>query len=121
MIIVRVMRGTRDLFIWGVRLLIGEIVAFIRNCSGHVYSGRTLIISSGKALYLELRPTMLGLAMVFVASNEDCFFNVRYLGCESICLPVDLLEYLELFYYRRLGLFQDGRWSSERLFFRSMK
>ena len=48
-------------------------MTFIRNCSGHVYSGRTLIISSGKALYLELRPTMLGLAMVFVASNGDCF------------------------------------------------
>ena len=99
MIIVSFMRGARDLFIWGARLLTREIVTFIRNCSGHVYSEKTSIISRGKALYLELRPTMLELAMVFVASNGDCFCSVGYLGCESICLPVDLLEQLGLFYY----------------------
>ena len=59
-------------------------MTFIRNCSSHVYSERISIILSGKALYLELRPTMLELAMVFVASNEDCFCSVRYLGCESM-------------------------------------
>ena len=84
MIIVSVMRGARDLFIWGARLLTREIVTFIRNCSGHVYSEKTSIISRGKALYLELRPTMLELAMAFVASNGDCFCSVRYLGCESM-------------------------------------
>ena len=84
MIIVRVMKGTRDLFIWCARLLMGGMVTFIRNCSGYIYSGRTFIISSGKALYLELRPTMLGHAMVFVAPNGDCFCSVRYLGCESM-------------------------------------
>jgi len=36
---------------------------------------------------------MLELAMVFVASNGDCFCSVRYLGYESICLLVNLLEY----------------------------
>ena len=88
MIIVHVMKGTRGLFIWGARLLMGEMVTFIRNCSGHVYSGRTSIISSGKALCLALSVKMLELAMVFVASNGDCFCSVRYLGCQSICLPV---------------------------------
>jgi len=68
-------------------------VASIRKCSGHVYSGRTSIVLNGKALYLELRPTMLELAMVVVASNGGCFCSVRYLGCESICLLVNLLEY----------------------------
>ena len=69
-------------------------MTLICNCSGYIYSGRTSIISSGKALYLELRSTMVELAMVFVASNGDCFCSVRYLSCESICLPVrvDLLE-----------------------------
>ena len=66
----------------------GEMLTFIRKCSDHVYSGRISIISSGKALYLGLRPTMLELAIVFVASNGDCFCSVRYLDCESICLPV---------------------------------
>jgi len=53
MIIVSIMRGARDLFIWGARLLMGEMVTFIRDCSGYVCSGRTSIISSGKALYLS--------------------------------------------------------------------
>ena len=70
----------------------GRMVTFIRNCSGYIYSGRTSIKSSGKALYLELRSTMLELAMVFVASNGNCFCSVRYLSCESICLSVDLPE-----------------------------
>ena len=72
----------------------GRMVNFIHNCSGYIYSGRTSIISSGKALYLELRPTMVELAMVFVESNGDCFCSVRNLGCgsTSMCLPVDLLE-----------------------------
>ena len=61
----------------------GRMVTFIRNCCGHVYSGRTSIISSGKALHLELRPMMLQLAMVFVASDGDCFCSVRYSGCGS--------------------------------------
>jgi len=77
MIVVRVMRGTRDLFIWGARLLMGEIVTFIRYRSGYVCSGRTSIILSGKAFYFELRPTMLELAMVFVAFNGDCFCSPR--------------------------------------------
>ena len=88
--IVHVMRGTRDLFIWGARLLMGEIVTFIRNCSGHVYSGRASTTSSGNAMYPELRPTMLEHAMVFVASNGDCFCSVRYLGCHGLCRPGDL-------------------------------
>ena len=71
-------------------------MTFIRNCSGHVlYSGRTFIIiilSSGKTLRLGLRPTMLELAVVFVASDGDCYCSVRYLSCENVCIPVDLLE-----------------------------
>lgn len=47
-------------------------MTFIRECSGHACSGRTSIILSGKALYLELRSTMLELVMVFVASNGGC-------------------------------------------------
>ena len=82
------MKDTRDLFIWSPRLLMGEMVTFIRNYNGYLYNGRTSIISSGKALYLGLRPTMLELAMMFVASDGDCFCSVRYLGCQSICLLV---------------------------------
>ena len=81
---------THDLFIWRAQIFMGETVTFIRNCSGHVYSGRTSIISSGKALYLALRPMILELVMVFVASNGDCFCSVRYLGCHSLCRLGDL-------------------------------
>ena len=93
MIVVRVMKDTRDLFIWDARLLMEEMVTFIRDCSGYACSGRNsiIILLSRKVLYPELRPTMLKLAMVFVA-NRDCFCSVRYLGCSGICLPVDLLE-----------------------------
>ena len=42
------MRGTRDLFIWGARFLMGEIVTFIRNCSGHVDSEKILLYQVGK-------------------------------------------------------------------------
>ena len=84
MIIVRVMRGTHDLFTWGTGILMGEPATFIRTCSAHAYSRRASIISSEKALHLKLRPTMLELVMVFLASDGDCFCSVRYLGCESI-------------------------------------
>ena len=42
-------------------------MTLIRGCSDHVCSGRTVIISSGKALYLKLRLTM------FAASNGIAF------------------------------------------------
>ena len=32
---------------------------------------------------------MLELAMVFVASNEDCFCSVRYLGCKVYVYQYD--------------------------------
>lgn len=61
--------------IWWVKKLIVKV----RVTQGYMYNERvsTGIISSGKALYLELRPTMLELAMVFVVSNGDYFCSVR--------------------------------------------
>lgn len=67
-------------------------MTFIRDCNGHVYAERTSITSSGKILYLELRPTILELALVFGVFNGDCFCSVRYFGCKGTCLPVDLVE-----------------------------
>ena len=70
MAIVRVMRGTRGLFIWGAQLLAGEMVTFIRNCSGHVFSGRAPAI-----LLSEEVMRILGWDRRYWTCDDTCSFH----------------------------------------------
>ena len=59
------MKCAGDLFTRGIRRLVGEVATPISNRRGCEWWGE--LLSCAKALYLKLRPTVLALAMIFVA------------------------------------------------------